>query len=224
MNLEYPEYQVKDGKISRGKRTKYIPEVRLKKIKSERYKPSEEEDSRIIDELKSRVILNGKTLAEHIPKFVPKVINKVKESSTFTKLKEKYDALKTDYRTLLGKNEELEQDKRYLQLQCGKRSYSEQLKDLYTNKHAQSEAKLVSRILSGEYRGNIDALSQGDFSENDENIQLWSWEDRMKPLEHIDFGRIDEIETRRIKDIIKDNSYLREKHPESYQRLTELLR
>jgi len=230
VNVDYPEYEVSDGKIIKTKKKKYVPKLSLNKIKSERYAPSKEEDGNIVNTLRDRILIGGKKLGEHMP-LIPKVLDKVKKVKERIKeitpsvetLKDKYNDLKQKYHTSLARTKSLEEQNRYLQLTCGQRTYSEQMKDIYTNNHAKSDAKLISKILSGQFRGDLESIAKGDYSEDISNYPIWSWSDRMQSLEKADFKGLEKVERRRIKDIIKSNSYLKKNYRENYQRLTKML-
>jgi len=224
LNVEYPEYVVSsDGKIQINSIRKYIDGVKLDLIKAEDYNPTNEENNDLIEKLKNRVIIKGRKLIDQLPKLVEKVKD-FDYRSAFNKSKSEYDTLKNDYLVLQTQNKTLENDKLYLELSSENKSYGSQMRDFYSNKRVNGNIKLASKILAGDYRGNLDSIIDGDFSENNKNDYVWTWTDRIKYLEKIDLGDLGYVESKRLKEIIDCNRYLKQKYPEKYEKLTEMLK
>lgn len=45
--------------------------------------------------------------------------------------------------------------------------------------------EIISKIMAGEFRGNIDEIVNGDYSEKDGETRIWTWKDRNKAIETV---------------------------------------
>ena len=123
----------------------------------------------------------------------------------------------------------------YLEMQPinKKLSYSTNMRDYYTkltSSEDESENLLgrMSKIIAGQYHGSLDEIKKGNYNENTFKTRIWKWEDRLNALTEIYknkkglVSQLDEGLKQRLKEILRQNRYLRRKHPDKLKEIAKL--
>jgi len=154
----------------------------------------------------------------------------VKEESfsrdDYVPLSERLTELELQYNDLLNDYHQLEERVAYLGMQPIDRSlsYSSGMRQYYTrlmtseNKEEQLLGK-ISKIMAGQYRSNLENISEGNYEEDSGETRIWFWEylQNKDVISGFNNGLIE-----RLNEILMSNRYLRRKHPDKLDRIMEI--
>lgn len=216
MNIAYP--QIQEGeRIAIRNRYEHIP---LNIIEEGHFTPDDEEKEDIVTQLKERVIIgrDGKRLGEY------QVVGKNDDDSK----KQVGDDLETKIKT---KN--VLKEKTFSEEQIPKRRYRSLITKYY-QKLQQSENKgervlgIVSKILAGEYRGNVGDIKKGDYVER--GTRIWRWDKRIEAMKEIykqhkeEFDEITKDTRNELKNILSKNRYAKKKHATKLKKIRRIMK
>ncbi|MFP4403131.1 MAG: hypothetical protein ACLFPJ_02160 [Candidatus Woesearchaeota archaeon] len=111
-----------------------------------------------------------------------------------------------------------------------KQNYRTAIKDYhYKYSNHDSNLGLISKMLSGDYRGSIDNIKRGELTEKPKEKRLWKWTERFEALAEMHkkdknyFKNMDTNAKNELLNIIKNNTYLTRKHKNIKKKILQMI-
>jgi hypothetical protein len=137
--------------------------------------------------------------------------------------------LQDSYLKLLGEYQSLENKLNNTKTNY-KSNYRTAIKDYhYKYSNQDSNLGIISKMLSGDYRGLIDNIKKGELAEKPQEKRLWKWSERFEAFSEMYnqdknyFKNMDTNVKNELISIIKNNTYLSRKHKEIKNEILKII-
>lgn len=187
-----------------------------------------EEQDAIVESLKNRYKEKQHvTEPEEVPLTRKTIDAKVEQpAKNYEQLKQQYDQLLQENRLLKQKNAYLSSRPLTMSYTKNMLSYERHLK----KQEARPEQLLgtMVKLLSGQYKGSLDEVLQGNYQEDKNETRIWKWEDRIKAVMRLYEDNRETINTVNtgyldsLKETLHKNYYFRKHHEEKKDDLDRL--